>query len=59
MSSIITLFSVVLVYKVLGIVKQGIIKGIWESIEMVGRIVGWVVGIILLIVSLITILFIW
>ena len=59
MSSIITLFSVVFLYKVLGVVKRGIIKGIWESIEMVDRIVGWVVGIILLIVSLITILFIW
>jgi hypothetical protein len=48
MSSLILIFSVAFVFKVLGVAKQGIIKGIWESIEMVGRIIGWIIGILLL-----------
>jgi hypothetical protein len=50
MSSLILIFSVAFVFKVLGVAKRGIVKGIWESIEMVGRIIGWIVGILLLII---------
>jgi len=50
MSSLILIFSVAFVFKVLGFIKKGIIKGIWESIEMVGRVIGWIVGILLLII---------
>ena len=57
MSSLILIFSSVFVFKVLGVVKRGIIKGIWESIEMVGRIIGWIVGILLLIICSIAAIF--
>jgi hypothetical protein len=57
MSSLILIFSVAFVFKVLGVAKQGIIKGIWESIEMVGRIIGWIVGILLLIICAVIAIF--
>jgi hypothetical protein len=50
MSSLILIFSVAFVFKVLGVAKKGLMRGIWESIEMVGRIIGWIVGILLLII---------
>ena len=50
MSSLVLIFSAAFVFKVLGVAKRGIIKGIWESIEMVGRVIGWVIGILLLII---------
>jgi hypothetical protein len=50
MSSLILIFSAAFVFKVLGVAKRGLMKGIWESIEMVGRIIGWIVGILLFII---------
>ena len=58
MSSLLLIFSTVIMYKSIAIAKKGLIKGVWESIEFVGRAVGWVIGIIILIVSLISIIFI-
>jgi hypothetical protein len=53
MSSLVLLFSAAFVFKVLGVAKRGLIKGIWESIEMVGRVIGWIVGILLLIICVV------
>jgi len=57
MSSLVLLFSTAFVFKVLGVAKKGLMKGIWESIEMVGRIIGWIVGILLLIICAVVGLF--
>ena len=57
MSSLILIFSVAFVFKVLGVAKKGLMKGIWESIEMVGRIIGWIIGILLLFICAVIAIF--